>query len=116
MLRLYGVVMTTIGRDESPSFRPPDRDRELVAEHTVAEIGIRLLDDAYSSWLAAESEASEALCAWLGAAGRSREEAYCAYVASVDREHAAAHDLQRLFEIAARSAGTRDDATVAPPV
>jgi len=116
MLRLYGVVMTTIGRGDSPSFVPADRDRELAAERTVAEIGIRLLDGAYSSWLAAESEASEALCAWLGAAGRSREDAYCAYVAAVDREHAAAHDLQRLFEIAARSAGTRVDVAVAPLV
>jgi hypothetical protein len=116
MLRLYGAVMTTIGRGESPSLRPPDRNREAVAEHTVAEIGFRLLDDAHSSWLAAESEASAALCDWLGAAGRSREDAYYAYVASVDREHAAAHDLQRLFEIAALPAGTRGDATLAPLV
>ncbi len=116
MLRLYGALMTTIGRGESPSFLPPDRDREHVAARTVAEIGIRLLDDAYSSWLAAECGASEALCSWLGAAGRGREDAYCAYVASVDREDAAAHDLQRLFEIAARSAGTRGDVAVAPLV
>jgi hypothetical protein len=116
MLWMYGVAMTTIGRGESPSFLPPDRDRELVAERTVAEIGIRLLDNAYSSWLAAESEASAALGSWLGAAGRSREDAYCAYVAAVDREHAAAHDLQRLFEIAARSAGTRGDVTGVPLV
>lgn len=116
MLRRYGVLMTIIDSGESPSFVPSDGDFERVAGRTVAEIGIRLLDDAYSSWLAAESEAAEALSAWLGASGRSREDAYFSYVASVDREHAAAHDLQRLFEIASRSAGGRSDVAVAPLV
>ena len=74
---------------------PSETDRELVAQRTVAEIGLRLLDDAYATWLAAESEASEALRAWLDGSGGSRGNAYHAYAASVDREHAAAHDLRR---------------------
>jgi hypothetical protein len=66
----------------------------------VAAIGVRLLDDAYMSWLAAESESSLALRAWLETAG-PRHEAYFTYLAALDREQAAALDLQRLSTLAA---------------
>jgi hypothetical protein len=112
MQQRYGVAMTISSRGESQSFVPPERDREFVAGRTVAEIGTRLLDDAYSTWLVAEGEAGEALRGWLGAAGRSREDAYYVYLAAIDREHAAAYDLQRLQEIAAPAA--RGDVAVAP--
>jgi hypothetical protein len=42
----YGAAMSTDGRNESPWLVSPERDRELVTERTLAEIGIRLLDDA----------------------------------------------------------------------
>jgi len=117
MLQMYGLAMSTIGRDESPSFVPADHDAEPV--YTVAEIGTRLLDHAHSSWLAAEIEASitlggwlgtagGTLGGWLGTAGGSREDAYRAYVAAADREQAAADDLQRLWKMAALTQA-RDD-------
>jgi hypothetical protein len=72
-----------------------NRDRD------VAEIGIRLLDDAYMAWLVAESEAEEALRTWLEPGARARAAAYRGYLAAIDREDAAAQDLERLREIVA---------------
>lgn len=68
-------------------------------ESEVAAIGIRLLDDAHMAWVAAQSESSLALRAWFDGAGR-RDEAYFAYLATLDREQAAALDLQRLWTLA----------------
>ena len=68
--------------------------------HEVAEIGVRLLDDAYMAWFAAESECEQALRAWFDGTSRNRAEAYFAYRAALDREEAAARDLQRLGELA----------------
>jgi hypothetical protein len=65
-------------------------------ERTVAEIGVRLLDDAYMAWFAAESECEQALRAWFDGTSGNRAEGYFAYRAALDREEAAAHDLQRL--------------------
>ena len=65
----------------------------------LAAIGIRLLDDAYAAWAAAESECDEALRAWQDS--HRQAAAYSAYRAALDREEAAARDLQRLTEIAA---------------
>ncbi len=70
------------------------------AEKDVAEIGIRLLDDAYLAWLSAESVCERSLHAWFKATGGSRAIAYCAYRAALDLEDAAARDLQRLWELA----------------
>jgi hypothetical protein len=68
-------------------------------EDEVAEIGVRLLDDAYMAWFAAESECEQALRAWLdGASGKPA--AHFAYRAALDREEAAAWDLQRLWKLA----------------
>jgi hypothetical protein len=66
----------------------------------IALIGIRLLDDAYMAWVAAESEAEEALHAWFEGVSGQRAP-YQAYRAAVDREEAAARDLRRLHELTA---------------
>lgn len=65
----------------------------------VAEIGIRLVDDAYMAWFAAESECEQALRAWFQGTPRNRVEAYLAYRAAVDREEMAARDLERLSHL-----------------
>lgn len=66
----------------------------------VAQIGVRLLDDAYLAWFAAEGDSEQALRAWCNGTWRSRTDAYLAYRAALDREEAAARDLQRLGELA----------------
>jgi hypothetical protein len=61
-------------------------------------------------WLAAEAESEHALRAWFDATAPDRTAAYLAYHASVDREEAAAHDLQQLCELVQppqRLAGSR---------
>jgi hypothetical protein len=101
---MYGVAMTIFASDETPVLAPESAVEGAVAsdaEFDLARIGARLLDDAYMAWLIAESEAEEAFQAWLDPATCTREVAYRAYLAAVDREAAAARDLQRLGEIAA---------------
>jgi hypothetical protein len=59
-------------------------------------IGVRLRDDAHLAWEAAELEAGRALRSWLeGADGQHA--AYQTYRAAVDREEAAARDVERLY-------------------
>jgi hypothetical protein len=67
-------------------------------EAEVGQIGIRLLDDAYLAWLTAETECERTLQIWFKGT-HDRGAAYLAYVAALDREHAAACDLQRLSEL-----------------
>ena len=67
---------------------PPDLE--------LAEIGVRLIDGAYMAWLVAERECDEAMRAWQ----EERPGAYWGYRAALDREEAAARDLQRLSELA----------------
>jgi hypothetical protein len=66
----------------------------------VAEIGIRLLDGAHMAWLLAQVESEHALHGWFEATARQEAAAYLAYRAALDREEAAAYDLQRLSEVA----------------
>lgn len=66
----------------------------------IAEIGVRLIDDAYFAWFAAESECERALQAWLTATSSTPAAGYQSYRAALDREEAAANDLQRLLELA----------------
>jgi hypothetical protein len=66
----------------------------------VASIGVRLLDDAYLAWFSAESECENALRAWWQSTGSSCSSAYAAYRAALDREEAAARDLERLWRLA----------------
>jgi len=65
-----------------------------------AAIGVRLLDDAYLAWFSAESECEQALRAWFAARGGERTGVYLAYRAALDREEAAARDLERLWRLA----------------
>jgi hypothetical protein len=67
--------------------------------HDLAVIGVRLLDDACMTWVAAEVESEHALRAWFDACAPQGAGAYIAYRAAVHREDAAARDLQRLSEL-----------------
>jgi hypothetical protein len=66
----------------------------------LAEIGIRLLDEAHVAWQRAELECEQALRAWYDGPPRASTELYLSYRAALDREHAAAQDLERLWELA----------------
>jgi hypothetical protein len=66
----------------------------LESELELAEIGVRLVDGAYMAWLVAERECDQALRAWQ----EERPGAYWGYRAALDREEAAARDLERLSE------------------
>jgi hypothetical protein len=66
-----------------------------VPDIDITAIGARLLDDAYLAWFAAESECERALRAWSGSLGSARAASYDAYLAALDREEAAALDLER---------------------
>jgi hypothetical protein len=59
-------------------------------------IGTRVLYDAHMTWVAAEIESEHALHACFEAAAPQAAGAYLQYTAAVDREEAAARDLQRL--------------------
>jgi hypothetical protein len=65
----------------------------------LAAIGVRLLDDAYLAWFRAESESEGALRTWWQTTGSSRSVAYAAYRAALEREEAAARDLERLWSV-----------------
>jgi hypothetical protein len=67
--------------------------------HDLAVIAVRLLDDAHLTWVAAEVESEHALRAWFKGGASERATTYPAYRAAVDREEAAARDLQRLSEL-----------------
>lgn len=66
----------------------------------LAEIGIRLLDEAHIAWQRAELECEQALRAWYDGPPRASVDRYLSYRAALDREHAAAQDLARLWELA----------------
>lgn len=66
----------------------------------LAEIGIRLLDEAHTAWQRAELECEHALHAWYDGPPRASVDRYLSYRAVLDREHAAARDLERLWELA----------------
>ena len=67
----------------------------------LAAIGVRLLDDAYLAWFTAESQSENALRSWWQTTGTRRSVAYAAYRAALDREEAAARDLERLWSLSA---------------
>ena len=66
----------------------------------VASIGLRLVDEAYMSWRTAEIQCQTALRAWLDARPLDRAEVNCVYRAALDREQAAALDLEWLSDLA----------------
>jgi hypothetical protein len=67
--------------------------------HDLVVIGVRVLHDAYMNWVATEVESERALRAWFEATAANRGTAYVAFQGAVDREEAAARDLQRLCEL-----------------
>jgi hypothetical protein len=67
-----------------------DAGREL------AEIGVRLLDDAYMAWCAAARDSERALDAWREC---DHSCGYAVYRAALEREEAAARDLERLSQL-----------------
>lgn len=69
---------------------------ETNTTRALAVIAVRVLDDAYMTWVAAEVESEHALRGWVEAGERQRAGAYLTYRAAVDREETAARDLQRL--------------------
>jgi hypothetical protein len=71
------------------------REDVLMTEQRLAEIGIRLIDEAHFAWWVAARECENAHRAWLEGM-RNSHDAYCAYRAALDREEAAARDLERL--------------------
>jgi len=90
----------TIQRSDPQVLVPELLDADPNISRDAAEIGVRLLDDAHTTWLIAESEAEQTLDAWRERASGARATRYRAYLAAVEREEAAARDLQRLYEIA----------------
>jgi alpha-D-ribose 1-methylphosphonate 5-triphosphate synthase subunit PhnH len=76
---------------------PPRINRHTSRD--LAVIAVRVLDDAHMTWIAAEVESEHALRAWFHAGAPQAADAYLAYRAAVDREEAAARDLQRLSEL-----------------
>ena len=61
-------------------------------------IGVRLLD-AHTTWVAAGVGSEPALRAWFEGAASHRAAAYLRHRPAVDREEAAARELQRLCEL-----------------
>jgi hypothetical protein len=57
---------------------------------------LRPSGDAYQWWLAAAKDSERALRAWLDGPPRDQPDLYVAYRASLDREAAAASELERL--------------------
>jgi hypothetical protein len=70
------------------------------AGRDVGGIAIRLLDDVYTAWHRAQIECHIALRTWLDT-GTTNDGAYRAYRAALDREEAAALDLERVSGLAA---------------
>ncbi len=79
-------------------------------ECAVADIALRLYDDAYLAWLNAEADSGQALQAWSDEKASTRAAAYLSYQAALEREETAARDLQRLSTLAHR-AGARGERT-----
>src|SRR5271157_3059250 len=90
----------TIQRSDSPVPLPDLLGADASISRDAAELSERLLDDAYTAWVIAESEAEQTLDAWRERASGTCASRYRAYLAAVEREEAAARDLQRLHEIA----------------
>jgi len=90
--------MSTRQQDSTPT-RPATRTRPR-KRLELAEIGIRLLDEAHVAWQRAELECELALEAWYEGSPRVNADRYLSYRAALDREQAAARDLERLWDLA----------------
>jgi hypothetical protein len=87
-------------RQDSAAPPPPAIRRRPRQRLELAEIGIRLLDEAHLAWQRAEFDCEQTLRAWYDGPPRAGTELYLSYRAALDREHAAARDLERLWELA----------------
>ena len=105
LLRALDRLPTVANGQSDEAFGQMAESMDFRTGREIALIGVRLLDDAYMAWVAAESETEEALRAWF-VSGEHRA-AYQTYRAAVDREEAAARDLQRLHELTAVCLDTR---------
>jgi hypothetical protein len=85
-------------------------------EAEVAMIGVRHSDDAYLAWFYAEDEAETILRGWFQATGERRKVAYLAYRAALEREEAAARDLERLWLLASTCSDVVVQGTEVQPV
>ena len=63
----------------------------------VPAMGVCLLDDAYLAWFSAESECELALHAWSRRGDSDRATAYSTYRLALEREEAAARELERAW-------------------
>jgi hypothetical protein len=63
------------------------------------QIAVRLRAEAYTSWSVAQNHCEQALCAWSEAAPHARGTTSAAYRAALEREEAAARDLERLSRL-----------------
>ena len=70
--------------------------RGNVLETDPGKVCSRLVDGAYIAWYAAQIECELAFSAWRTAGAGLRATAHAAYCAALDREEAAALDLQEL--------------------
>ncbi|HTP22092.1 MAG TPA: hypothetical protein VMJ65_20965 [Solirubrobacteraceae bacterium] len=72
-------------------------------ENAMTEVpatGVCLLDDAYLAWFSAECECELALHAWSRRADSARAAAYSRYRLALEREEAAARELERAWRLA----------------
>jgi hypothetical protein len=91
----------TTERSDPQVLLPDPLDAARSIGRDAAALGERLLDDAHTTWLIAESETEQTLEAWREGGSGARASRYRAYLAAIEREEAAARDLRRLHEIAA---------------
>jgi hypothetical protein len=91
--------MITRPKNSTPA-RPPATLNRPPKRLALAEIGIRLLDEAHVAWQRAELECEQALQAWHHGPPRQSVDRYLSYRAALDREQATAHDLERLWDLA----------------
>jgi hypothetical protein len=82
----------------------------------LVQAGIRLVDEAHGSWSVAALQCAEALRAWREAGASDRCAANLAYRAALDREEAAARDLERLAAIADMPRGPSPTTVYAWPI
>jgi hypothetical protein len=75
--------------------------RQPVLRYEISDVAIRLVDEAHTAWLIAQAECAHALRVWFDATAGWRDHAHQAYRAALDREEAAARDLERLSVLAA---------------
>ncbi|MEO6858398.1 MAG: hypothetical protein ABI323_07410 [Solirubrobacteraceae bacterium] len=73
-------------------------------QHEAAVEAIFLRDDAHISWADAETECGAALRTWYAATESRRVSAYAVYLAALEREEAAARDIERLTAVIRASA------------